>query len=137
MLWRQLVTRRAGDISRPGQARKPRPPRGPPAHTGALGPQGYSWECLPAPAHRRTAQVMVSPRSKYGHSDLRLLASFRSSSSVFGLRRFVRTRCRITAISHPTMVQSLSSIALPRSHPHLNMVGTMVQPRARLNVDVV
>ena len=41
----------AGDISRPGPVRKPRPPRGPAAHAGALPPEGFSWKCLPAPAY--------------------------------------------------------------------------------------
>ena len=44
------------DITRPGPARKPRPPRGPPAHAGALSPKGFSWRCFPAPACRSASR---------------------------------------------------------------------------------
>ena len=48
--------RREGDITRPGPARKLRPPRGPAAHAGALSQKGFSWKRFPVRAMNERAK---------------------------------------------------------------------------------
>ena len=67
--------RRPGDITRPGPARKPHPPRGLPAHAGALPPKGFSWKCFPVPALLSRHRPF---RTHAGAIDRGLCASFAS-----------------------------------------------------------